>query len=41
MNDVIAFAAVTILLVFAAAWNVNRLDCEEAHQKHYVLERCK
>jgi hypothetical protein len=41
MNDVIAFAAVSLILVFGVAWNTNRLDCLEAAQKYYILERSK
>jgi hypothetical protein len=41
MNDVFAFAIVTIALVYIGGYFTLKGVCHEAEQKHYVLDHCQ
>lgn len=41
MNDVIAMAIVSLLLIFGCCAVTRDGICQEAREKHYVLEHCK
>ncbi len=41
MNDVIAMAIVSIALIFWAESHGEHKICNEANEKHIILETCK